>query len=182
MKIFGNFIYLKKIKINDSSFIYNLRQIKSNSVYLHNPPKSINDQKKWIINNIKNKTSLDFIIYDISNNKKIGTISFNNITKKYAEWGRWICNGSAIENIESALILLNYGFKKLKLKKIYSLTNVNNKKVINFHSKSFAKYKGLIKSKFFIKNKKIDAVYYEFDLIRLKRFEDKFKIMTQLIQ
>ena len=182
MKILGNFIYLKKIKINDASFTYNLRQIKSNSVYLHNPPNSINDQKKWIINNIKNKTSLDFIIYDISNNRKIGTIGFNNITKKYAEWGRWICNGNTIENIESALILLNYGFKKLKLKKIYSLTNVNNKKVINFHSKSFAKYKGLIKSKFFIKNKKVDAVNYEFDLIRLKRLKDKFKIMTQLTQ
>ena len=57
--------------------------------------------------------------------------------------------------------------------------NVNNKKVVNFHSKSFAKYKGLIKSKFLIKNKKIDAVNYEFDLIRLKRLKDKFKIMTQ---
>ena len=182
MKISGNFIYLKKIKISDALFTYNLRQIKSNSLYLHNPPININDQKKWITNNIKNKTSLDFIIYNISNNRKIGTIAFTNITKKHAEWGRWICNGNTIQNIESALTLLNYGFKKLKLKKIYSLTNVNNKKVVNFHSKSFAKYKGLIKSKFFIKNKKTDAANYEFNLTRLKHFKAKFKIMTQSTQ
>ena len=74
MKISGNFIYLKKIKISDALFTYNLRQIKSNSIYLHNPPKSIRDQKNWIINNIKNKTSLDFVIYNISNNRKIGAI------------------------------------------------------------------------------------------------------------
>ena len=25
---------------------------------------------------------------------------FNNITKNHAEWGRWICNGNSIQNIE----------------------------------------------------------------------------------
>ena len=182
MKISGKFVYLKKIEASDALFTYNLRQIKSNKLYLHSPPKSIKDQKKWIINNIKDKTSLDFVIYNITNNKKIGTIGFNNITKKSAEWGRWISIGNSIQNIESALVMLSFGFKKLKLKKIYSLTNVNKKKVVNFHSKSFAKYKGLIKSKFFIKNKKTDAVNYEFNLTRLKLLKSKFKIMTQLTQ
>jgi RimJ/RimL family protein N-acetyltransferase len=182
MKISGKFIYLKKIKTSDALFTYNLRLIKSNKLYLHNPPKSIKDQKKWIINNIKDKTSLDFVIYNITNDRKIGTIAFNNITKKNAEWGRWISVGNSIQNIESVLVMLSYGFKKLKFKEIYSLTNVNNKKVVNFHSKSFAKYKGLIKSKFFIKNKKTDAVNYEFNLTRLKHLKSKFKIMTQLTQ
>ena len=47
MKISGRFIYLKKIKTSDALFVYKLRQIKSNKLYLHSPPKSIKDQKKW---------------------------------------------------------------------------------------------------------------------------------------
>ena len=52
MLIKGKFIYLKKISLNDDKFIYYLRNKKSISNYLHSPPKSIHDQKKWILNNI----------------------------------------------------------------------------------------------------------------------------------
>ncbi len=182
MKIYGKYIYLKSISVSDSKFTYNLRKNRINSLYLHEPPKSIIDQKKWIKKNIKNKKNFDFIIIDKKKNKKIGTIALNNVTKSQAEWGRWISRGNMIQNIEPVILLLNYGFKRLNLLKIYSLTNVENKKVISFHKNTPAIYNGIIKSFFFIKNKKTNAVKYTFTKKRLMIFEKKFNFMTQLIQ
>ena len=85
-------------------------------------------------------------------------------------------------NIEPVILLLNYGFKKLKLKKIYSLTNIKNRKVVNFHKNTPAIYNGIIKSFFLIRNKKADAVKYTFTKYRLTIFKKKFIFMTQSIQ
>ena len=182
MKIKGKFIYLKKMRIRDASYIYKLRRKKNISLFLHNPPKSLDAQKKWMISNIKNKRNLDFIILSKKNDKKIGTIGFNNITKKNAEWGRWISLGNTIENIESVIVLLDFGFNYLNLVNIYSLTNKKNKKVVNFHKNTTALNKGIIKSFFFIKNKKIDAIKFTFNKKRFELFKKKFKIMTELAQ
>ena len=59
--------------------------------------------------------------------------------KKQAEWGRWICQGTTIQNIEAIIILLTFGFEQLRFKEIYSLTNINNRKVVNFHQKYYRK-------------------------------------------
>ena len=182
MLIKGKFIYLKKISLNDDKFIYYLRNKKSISNYLHSPPKSINDQKKWISNNIRNIKTLDFIICRNKDKKKIGTIAFDKINKFNAEWGRWISQGNTFENIESVIILLNYGFNTLKLKNIYSLTNKDNIKVINFHKNTSALYKGIIKSFFKINNKKKDAIKYEFNKKRFDSFKKKFRSMIESIQ
>tara|TARA_Y100001970_G_scaffold269230_1_gene361412 strand:+ start:401 stop:949 length:549 start_codon:yes stop_codon:yes gene_type:complete len=182
MKINGRYIYLRKINILDSSFIFKLRKNKNNSYYLHKPPKSINEQKKWIMNNNFNKKNLDFVIFDKIKNKRIGTIGFNNINRNNAEWGRWISNGKSHQNIEAVILLINYGFKKLKLKNIYSLTNRNNKKVSNFHSNTPAIYGGIIKSYFLINNKKADAIKYIFNKRNFLIFKKKFISMTELIQ
>ena len=182
MKINGKFIYLKTIRENDSRYIFNLRKLKKISLYLNNPPKKISDQTSWIKKNIKNLKTLDFLIYDKKNNKKIGTIGFNNIDKENfkAEWGRWICTGTSIQNIESAIILIDYGFKKLNFKKIYSLTNFKNKKVLNFHKRTGAKFKGKIKNKYIISGKPIDAFCYEFNKKKFISFKKRFNLMTGL--
>ena len=163
MQIKGKFVYLKKISLTDDKFIYYLRKKKNISNYLHSPQKSIKDQKKWISNNIRNIETLDFIICRNKDKKKIGTIAFDKINKFNAEWGRWISQGNIFENIESVIILLNYGFSYLKLKNIYSLTNKDNIKVVNFHTNTPALYKGTIKSFYKIKNKEKDAIKYNFN-------------------
>ena len=182
MKIKGKFIYLKKMGISDANYIYKLRRKKNISLFLHNPPKSLDAQKKWMIANIKNKKSLDFIIISKKNNKKIGTIAFNNITKKNAEWGRWISRGNIIENVEAVIVLLNFGFNYLNLVNIYSLTNKKNKKVVNFHKNTTALNKGIIKSFFLIRNQKIDAIKFAFNKTRFELFKKKFQVMTELVQ
>ena len=182
MLIKGKFVYLKKISLKDDKFIYNLRNKENISNYLHLPPKSISDQKNWIYNNIRNIETLDFIIFRNKGKKKIGTIAFDKINKINAEWGRWISQGNIFENIEAVIILLNYGFNSLKLKNIYSLTNKDNIKVVNFHKNTPALYKGTIKSFFKINNKKKDAIKYDFNKKRFDNFKKKFESMIESIQ
>ena len=182
MLIKGKFVHLKKISLKDDKFIFNLRNKKDVSNYLHSPPKSINEQKKWILNNIKNVETLDFIICRNKDKKKIGTIGFDKMNKYNAEWGRWISQGNIFENIESVIILLDYGFNSLKLKNIFSLTNKDNIKVVNFHKNTPALYKGTIKSFFKINNKKKDAIKYSFDKKRFDDFKKRFESMIESIQ
>jgi len=182
MLIKGKFVYLKKISLKDDKFIYHLRNKENISNYLHLPPKSISDQKNWIYNNIRNIETLDFIIFRNKGKKKIGTIAFDKINKINAEWGRWISQGNIFENIEAVIILLNYGFNSLKLKNIYSLTNKDNIKVVNFHKNTPALYKGTIKSFFKINNKKKDAIKYDFNKKRFDNFKKRFEFMTESIQ
>ena len=181
MKISGKFIYLRNMSIKDSYFIYKLRNNKFVGHYLHKPPKTLKDQKNWANKNIRNYKTEDFIIISKKKKKKIGTIALDNICSKNAEWGRWIAIGKTIENIESVILLLNYGFQIKKLKKIYSLTNVNNKKVINFHKRTPAKYEGLIKSLFIIKNKKTNAAKFSFNKKKFIKFKNDFYFMTKSI-
>ena len=182
MKITGKHIYLKPITVNDSKFIFNLRKIKKISLYLNNPPKKLSDQIVWVKKNITNEKTLDFLICDKNNNKKIGTIGFNDINKSnsIAEWGRWICTGTTLQNIESAITLLDYGFNKLKFKRIYSLTNSKNRKVLNFHKRSKAKFKREIKNKYIILGKSVSAISYEFDKKRFLAFKKRFNFMIGL--
>ena len=68
-----------------------------------------------------------------------------------------------------------------KLKEIYSLTNINNNKVVNFHKNTNSIYKGIKKSLFEINNKKIDAVKYSFTKRKFKEFQKKFSLISQSI-
>ena len=165
-------VYLLKIAILFITFV----KKKKISKYLHSPPNSVYDQIKWIKNNIKKKDTLDFVIICKKNNKRIGTIGFDKIKKTNAEWGRWICLGTTIQNIEANIILLKYGFERLKLKEIYSLTNINNRKVVNYHKKTTAKYNGIIKSFFLINNKKTDAVKFTFTKKNFLKFKKNFTL------
>ena len=179
MIIKGNFVYLKSLSIKDSYFIYNLRKKNKISKYLHSPPNSVYDQIKWIKDNIKKKDTLDFVIICKKKNKKIGTIGFDKIKKTKAEWGRWICQGTTIQNIEAIIILLTFGFERLRFKEIYSLTNINNRKVVNFHKNTTAKYNGIIKSFFLINNKKADAVKFTFTKKNFFEFKKKIYLISE---
>ena len=164
MLLIGKAIQLRNILITDSKFITITRKKKSVSRYLNNPPLDLNHQIKWTKKNIENKETRDFIILN-KKKERIGTIALNDINfkKRHAEWGRWICLGNSYQSIESFLLLSRYSFYNLKLKNIYSLTNIKNNKVLNFQIRAGGKYSGIIKNKYLMRGKKTHAVKYTFD-------------------
>ena len=174
MLLIGRTIQLRDIQIRDSKFVTSLRKRGSVSRYLNNPPINVDHKIKWTKQNIKNKKTRDFIILN-KQNKRIGTIALNDINfkKGNAEWGRWICLGNSFQSIESFLLLSKYSFNKLKLKNIYSLTNIKNDKVLNFQIRAGGKYCGIIKNKYLIRGKKIHAVKYTFNKKSYLKLEKK---------
>ena len=150
--------------MTDSKFITTIRKKKSVSRYINNPPLNLDHQIEWTRQNIENKKTRDFIILN-KKKERIGTIALNDINfkKRNAEWGRWICLGNPCQSVESFLLLSRYSFYNLKLKNIYSLTNIKNNKILNFQIRAGGKYSGIIINKYLMRGKKIHAVKYTFN-------------------
>lgn len=130
----GKWISLRLATLDDASFIVTLRNKERNNLFINKTTSCINKQIEWMKDESKDKASYYFIILD-NKGISIGTISLYNIDKTTAEFGRWICNGSPIESLESALLIHEFAFDKLLLKKVYTRTLADNHKVVNFHRK-----------------------------------------------
>lgn len=133
-KIIGEYIYLEPVSEDDAQFIIDIRLNPDNSKYIHKTDPSISKQKLWICEQLERKNDYYYIITTHAGNK-IGTISLYNIdeVKQEAEFGRWICNGSALHSLESAILIYDLAFYELHLEKVYTMTVNQNKQVINFH-------------------------------------------------
>lgn len=130
----GKCVSLKPVEINDAEFIIALRTQKGNAEYINKTSSYLDDQIAWMEKESQDSSSYYFIILN-STSEPIGTISLYNIEDKMGEFGRWICNGSALESLESALLIHQFAFDTLKLKEVYTRTLSDNQKVVSFHRK-----------------------------------------------
>jgi RimJ/RimL family protein N-acetyltransferase len=126
------------VTLDDAVFIVGLRNTENNALFINKTSTDVSKQIKWMRNEYKDTSSFYFIILD-KEKKPIGTISLYNVSTFYAEFGRWICNGSALESLESALLVYQYAFDVLGLKTVYTRTLADNHKVVSFHRKFGAK-------------------------------------------
>ncbi|WP_395303170.1 GNAT family N-acetyltransferase [Pectobacterium polonicum] len=134
--ILGKFIYLKCVREIDCEFILSLRLDNRFNQYINETSHDIDLQKKWVMEQEKRENDYYFIIHTLDG-KSIGTISLYNIDKikKEGEFGRWICSGSAIHSLESALLIHEFGFVTIGLNAINTNTISDNKAVVNFHKR-----------------------------------------------
>ncbi|AYF43045.1 hypothetical protein BALOs_0021 [Halobacteriovorax sp. BALOs_7] len=132
----GDFITLRPVTTRYSEDIIKLRTDKIISKYLNKTVPSIEKQNEWLSSQINKNGDYYFAIIDNKTDKLIGTISLYNIDKEdTAEFGRWICIGNSLQSTESVLLLHDFGFNVIKLKKIYSRTVAENTKTLNFHKR-----------------------------------------------
>jgi len=135
IKVEGCMCILTEIDISDSRDICNLRNDPVISKYLSNiSPVSVEDQETWILKNIGSKDGYYFKINDLKNNIFLGTISIYNINQESAEFGRYICT-NPIHATEAEYLILNFGFEKMNLRRIFCRTADENKSVWNQHLK-----------------------------------------------
>lgn len=124
----------------DAEFILELRLNPLLNKFIGKTDPSIEKQRDWIKHSFENERDFHFIIED-KNAVPTGTIAIYDINyeNSTAEWGRWITkiNTPITISIESAILLLHFGFKKLHLKSLHGGANNQNWQVVNFH-KSYA--------------------------------------------
>lgn len=137
MHLEGKATILELITMEDCQFVADLRSLPEINKFLSNNGKiSIEKQNEWLSNFLAESKDYYFIIKDKNSRRKTGTISLyeiNQIEKK-AEFGRYICTNN-LNAIESELMILQFAFNDLKLKKVYCRTVEDNYKVWNQHYK-----------------------------------------------
>ena len=174
-EILGEHICLKNIPLKEYKKIYELRRNKNSNKYLNQISINELDQKKFIIMQ-KKLGNFFFGIYRKKNNKFLGTISVYNISKLgIAEWGRWLSNGTALENLESLYLLINFAIKKLLLKKLIAKTILKNTKVISLHQKLGFQSVQINKYDAFLRNVYYDTLVTSIKRSQLKKFNNIVK-------
>ena len=130
----GRIINLVEVTENDSMSILSLRNDPSISKFLSGTGEVTNEQQQnWIR---LNRGKVDGYYWTIRDkfDKVFGTLSLYNVTGRQAEFGRYICTNSLFA-IEAELLLIEFGFRQMRLEEIYCRTVVNNEKVWRQHNK-----------------------------------------------
>lgn len=148
------------------------------------PSKSINETKKYL-DTLINRTikgshggdCMYWSIIDKTEDKMIGTIGFQSIKKSHSS----ACSTMGISTkyrtkaraLEAVLSLLNFGFKSLKLHRVWAVTEKHNDAVIKMHKVFGFKEEGILRDYYFKGGVYVDAVM-------LSCLESDFKIKTVL--
>jgi len=163
-KLEGQFIKLRSVLENDAEFILKLRLDCALNKYLNKVDNDLEKQILWIKEQQKRENDFYFII-ERKSGLPIGTISLYNIKELEGEFGRWVSIGNTVENVESVLLLHDFGFYKMNLDLIYSETVKENEKVLNFHKRfganllnEFREYNKFIVQKAIIKKENYEII------------------------
>jgi ribosomal-protein-alanine N-acetyltransferase len=165
----GNRIKLRKLKISDSEVIRDFAKDKKITKYTFvTPPPFTKKQAQDFISKVdkerKKGISYYFGIELKENRKLIGMMNLIKIDQKNknAEVGFWIagryqCKGLAKEALN---LILDFGFKKLKLRRIEARVLHKNKPAQKLLEKTGFKLEGKLRKKTFFKNQWFDDLIY----------------------
>lgn len=128
-------------------------------------PYTIKDAKNWIgrcikLSKNKNRTTENFAI--IINDEVVGGIGLDNIDNYKAEIGYWLARKLWNRGVitEVIKIMTNFGFRKLKLKRIYAHVVSKNKSSIRVLEKNGYGLEGTMKKHHFRNGKFMDVMIF----------------------
>ena len=158
---------LRPFKVGDEeSLVKNLNNVNVTKNLLRvSYPYLLKHAKRWIDYNLKldrsmKRKEMNWVIE--INSEVAGSIGFTNISRDKAELAYWLGErywGQGIM-VEAINLLLKYGFRQFKFKKISAEVfsfNKNSKRVL---IKTGFKYEGLLKKESFKKGKYYDHVIF----------------------
>lgn len=119
--IVGTQVILRTAGLEDAEFTYNIRQDKLRTKYIHTLHGGIEQQKKWIYDQMKSEDAFFFVLCNL-NNEPFGTFAIYEIDKerRIATLGRALLNGNPIQNLEALLLVHDFAFMHLELDCLYN--------------------------------------------------------------
>jgi RimJ/RimL family protein N-acetyltransferase len=151
--------YLSPITIEDASFIVETRlEDKERNKYINTISSDVKMQEEWIERYFNIPNDYYFVVKNKFTYQKEGLISIYNINNNKAEWGRWVIRKDSNAAIESFYLICCVAFELLSLDEIYSITIVDNIRVIAFHDSINAERRRLIPEYVTIDNNVYDCV------------------------
>ncbi len=137
----SNHLEFKLVEEEDANFILELRGSNNLNKYLSKTDIDLQSQKNWIKNYKKKEAEkLEFYFrIDKKDQEQLGFVRIYDIdySKKTFTWGSWIIKEGRppFSALESALIIYEYAFYKLKLEKAIFDVRKDNIGVIKFHKR-----------------------------------------------
>ena len=165
-----NFILRPYKKGDERSLVKNInnKKISRNTATIPYP-YTLKDAKEWIARNLreakkKRPTIINFVI-DI-NGEVAGSAGFHKIEEHKAEIGYWLAEKYWGQGMMTEVVKLitKFGFKRLKLKRIYGLVYSFNKASMRVLEKAGYKFEGILKKNSKKANRFIDD--YLFAVVR----------------
>ncbi len=126
---------LRPVARGDAALILELRGDASRTTYLHPISGNTADQEAYLDRYFSLADDFYFVIERKRTHQPEGLASLYdvNIATGSAEWGRWIVRKGSQAAIESALLIYQLAFEKLRLKEVFCRTIVENQQVVSFH-------------------------------------------------
>ena len=126
----GKFVELRYARLEDAEAILSIRQDPSLTKYLPRLDITVDQQKKWLLDQQARKGDYYFIVWrkDIP----IGTIRVYNVCGVEGETGSIAIRGKAYENQEAKLLCDTFAYETLGLKKTHNIVRADNKAIIKF--------------------------------------------------
>ncbi len=120
-EIKGEKVYLRSATIEDAEYTYTIRQDGKRTKYMHTLSGGIEEQKRWLINQIKDLDSYFFIACDLEGSS-LGTYAIYRINQeaKTGELGRALLLGNPIQNLETIYLVHEFAFFELGLEVLYA--------------------------------------------------------------
>lgn len=134
-KLEGKYVNLRSVTEEDAEFILEIRNNPQISKYLPPLNVTIEQQRQWITKQRADQDSYYFLM-TTPDGEPIGCISVYDIEGDMAETGRFCSFGDPYSNIEACVLLNDFCFHNLGLKKIHIWVYEGNKPVIALN-KSF---------------------------------------------
>ncbi|TMP79129.1 GNAT family N-acetyltransferase [Pseudoalteromonas sp. S983] len=162
-------IKMRYVEEADAEFILKLRLDERYNQFLSEVKADLESQKNWI--RAYKKDELDkkqfYFIIERLDGTPCGTVRIYGLKDDSFSWGSWILNEdkTRYSAIESALMVYEFGFNKLKFNKSHFEVMKDNIRVVNFHKK------------FGAQQVSVDNVNYYFSITKeaVQKSYDKFK-------
>lgn len=168
---------LRPVALEDAPFIVALRTDPLLNRFIHEISPRIEDQVAWLDRYFLRPGDYYFIVENADSAEPQGTIGLYNAASdsSCAEWGRWILKGGSMAALESAWLIYEAGFSKLRLASLCSRTLAENCGVVSFHDSFGACRAAVLEQHFIIRGEPKSAIEHrvtavEWPMLRARHY------------
>jgi RimJ/RimL family protein N-acetyltransferase len=156
---------LRPVTLEDAAFIVKLRSDPLLNRYLHEISPRVEDQVGWLQRYFVRPADYYFIVEDTDSGERHGTIGIYDVEENSAgaQWGRWILKHGSMAALESAWLICEAGFSKLRLASLSSRTLVENPRVVSFHDSFGACRVGTLEDHFLVGGERKSAIEHRIE-------------------
>lgn len=162
-QIEGKAFRLRPIEDRDAQFVVELRTSGERARYLNMVAPSAEVQLKWLEAYYQRENDYYFVIERINDSRREGLIALYDVDSELgeAEWGRWITSPVSMSALESVIMIMDFAFLRLGLKRVFSFTLADNAPVNSFHESCGFRRILVQPARFMIGGEPRDAVKHE---------------------